>query len=212
MHAAAFPFALNCGCQKRDFVRLVADDEVLHLRERARDKGGPGGEVSRRARRLGDRPRPLGIEGERDADPVGRGDVDRVGDGVAVIDRRRPRRVPEDRDPVLLEPDVLHRVVEGLGDCGRLLRMVVGDAHADVGARGRGEHERGERTRAASALRPLWIRFFTDPRPSGLHDAQDGVQHGSGAEADRIVGRQARLVLRPPSPRPALPRRRARAC
>src|SRR6185436_13138716 len=51
-------------------VRLVADDEVFDLRERPRDEGGEGGELSSGPRRIRDRARPVRVDRERDMDAV----------------------------------------------------------------------------------------------------------------------------------------------
>ena len=139
-------------------------------------------------------------------DAVRRRDRDRVGDLVAVPDRRRRVRVPEDRDPVLGQADVVHRVVELLGDRRGRLRLVVGDADHEVCARGRSEDERGGGTRerqphgcvesvlhqalARQDCRTARTASRTVPAPN-----RTGSSAGSPVSSRDRAGGRARLVV-----------------
>ena len=125
-------------------VRLVADDELLHLRVRPREQRRVARERERAARRRRHVGRVARMDAEDDLHVVG----GRNGQGAVeerlLLDLGRVRRVPEDGDSVLGHTEVGERGEERRAAVVGVLAGVLGDAETDgrVGPRGDAERER----------------------------------------------------------------------
>ena len=192
-------------------VRLVADDEVLDGRERPRDQGREVRELAGRDPRFGQRLRTLRKDVERDANAVGLRVLDRRREVVLAVDRGRVRGVPEERDPVLRQADVLHRVVEAGRDLGRRLRVVVRRADPDVRGRPwcqeqRSEHAYKRQPRGRWQSVPHQTLRIRIAERSGRRREPSPPRSGPDRRPE------GPSLPRPRSPRHGPPRRRAPAC
>ena len=122
-------------------IRLVPDDEVLHLRVGPREERGISGEELGSVWGRDDVGRVSGLDAEEDPRPEQRRLRHRPVEEDLLLDRRRLGRVPEDDDPVLRHPEIAERRKERRAAVVRVLARVLGDAERDLGARGPGECE-----------------------------------------------------------------------
>jgi hypothetical protein len=123
-------------------IRLVADDDVFHRRERPSDLVEERDELHVGA---GSSDRPSLQRGDREDDvhAAKRRDRQHCLDLRLVHDRRRLSRIPENAEPNFLQSDVVHKR-EGRGSTvGLTDREIVRDADLDRSLTGRGERESG---------------------------------------------------------------------
>ena len=128
-------------------VRLVADDEVGHLRIRPREPLQEVDELRLGGRARREHPRPQGIDGEDDPDPAGPRLRQHTVEEARLGHPSGEGRVPVDRDRVLGQSDVVQLRVERGAAIVRVLAGVLGDAIANDAGRSAGEEERSDGAR-----------------------------------------------------------------
>ena len=126
-------------------VRLVSDDEVADTRVAARDELKEIDELAGCLGVVGQHPGIARIDGE-DQPELARGCLSDVGvEQRLVRDRPRLIGIPDDREPVLGEPDVPHRVQERRRSGGLVTAAVIRRTDDERRRRGGREDERSER-------------------------------------------------------------------
>ena len=123
-------------------VRLIADDDLAHVRVALHHDHRVVAEGLHRTRRRRRHRRQLRVDREDDLDVVLLRNRDHPVEERLVLDRRRRAGIPEHRDAVRGRPELVHLGEEPVAAVVRVLRRVVGEADVRTGDRRAREPER----------------------------------------------------------------------